>query len=481
MEDNFTVLKEYQIIIDLRKAFANAFDFICKELLNNIYIIYLKGFTDQNIVDNTIMKNIINNKEIIKKEKLNNKEALIGIQKFIDITGINDSTIKLVTDTNEIIEEVLKGNVIIVYNQYSYFSFNIKSISKRGIEESTIENVVKGSKESFIEDIQTNLVLLRRKLRTKNLKFVLIEVGNEAKTKILVSYVENIADEKTINQVISKIKAIETDNINCLATFEENFASNAYNIFPELLYTEKPEKTAASLMEGRIGIFLDGYPMAYIVPVSFPMFLQASEEYSDKYLPATFIRILRYFSFITSLILPAFYNAIVAFHQEMIPTRLAGSLIKSKQDVPIPAFLEVIVMLIAFEMLLEAGARLPKNIGQTISIVGGLIVGEAAVSAKFVSPAVVVIIAASGISGFLISNQSLANSVRILRLGLVILSTMAGLIGMVYGLIAIIYYMCSIKNLGENYMSPFAGDNKNKTADTITRLPLIGNNKKARW
>ena len=472
---------EYLIVEDLKVAFSNASDFACKKLLNNTYIMYLKNFIDQNILDETIVKSLVLNSNNVMKVKEQSVGKLFTVEEFINITKICDNTTKLVSEKEEVIQEILKGNTILIFNEFSYFSFNIKDEGKRAIVEPSNENVIKGSREGFIEDIDTNILLVRKKLVSEKLKFVKIEVGETAKTKFVVSYLDGVADKNIVQEAINRIKNIKTDNINCLATFEENFIEHKNSIFPELIYTERPEKIAASIMEGKIAIFINGYPTVYLVPVSIPMFMQSSEEYGTNYFSATLIRILRYISLGIALFLPAFYTSIVTFHQEMIPTKLATSIIRSKQDVPIPAFVEVLIMLIAFEMLLEAGARMPKNVGQTISIVGGLIIGEAAVNAKFVSPAVVVIVATVGISGFLIPNSDFANSIRLSRIFLVILSTMAGLIGMIFGTIIILYYISGIQNFGENYTAPFSGDNKNIYKDTITRLPIKESNKKARW
>lgn len=243
-----------------------------------------------------------------------------------------------------------------------------------------------------------------------------------------------------------------------------------FSIFPQIKYTERPDRLCASIMEGRVGVIIDGFPSAYIIPSVFNMFFQSPEDYSVNYFMGSFIRMMRYICAVIMLVLPAFYISITTFHQEMIPTELTISIIKSKEGVPINTFMEVILMLIAFEILMEAGARLPKTIGQTVSIVGGLVVGDAAINAKFVSPAVVVIVAISAISGFVSPSQDLSNSLRLCRLFLVIASSIAGLFGLTVGVILIIYYLASIETFGMPYLIPFSSNGgKDLLKDTIIR------------
>jgi len=246
-----------------------------------------------------------------------------------------------------------------------------------------------------------------------------------------------------------------------------------YSIFPQTIATERPDKVAANLIEGKIAIFVDGFPSAYIAPAVLSMFMQASEEYNINYFVSSFIRILRYICMFIAILFPALYIAITTFHHEMLPTTLAESIIQSKQNVPLPAFLEIIIMLVAFEILLEAGNRMPKTAGQAVSIVGALIVGEAAVNAKFVSPIVVVVVAITAICGFVIPNRDLANAIRLSRMGLVLVASIAGFFGISVATIVLFYYLCSLESFGVPYLKPFvSNDGKKVLADTLFREPI---------
>jgi len=260
------------------------------------------------------------------------------------------------------------------------------------------------------------------------------------------------------------------DNITTVGAFEEQIVDRKFSVFPQIKYTERPDRLCASIMEGRVGVIIDGFPTAYIVPSVFNMFFQSPEDYSENYFMGSAIRIIRYVCAVLTVVLPAFYISVSTFHQEMIPTELTISIIKSKEGVPINTFIEVILMLLAFEILMEAGARLPKTIGQTVSIVGGLIVGDAAINAKFVSPAVVVIVAISAVAGFVSPSQDLANSFRLCRFFLVIAASIAGLFGLTVGIIVIIYYLASIETFGLPYLIPFSSnEGKDLLKDTIIR------------
>ena len=286
-------------------------------------------------------------------------------------------------------------------------------------------------------------------------------------------YVEGIVNKSTLQMVKDRIDNIKVPSIVSVGDFEEHIVDRKYSIFPQTIATERPDKVAANLIEGKIAILIDGFPTVYITPAVLVMFMQATEEYNINYFISSFTRVLRYICLFVSILLPALYVAVTTFHQEMLPTTLAESIIQSKQNVPLPAFLEIIIMLVAFEVLLEAGARMPKTAGQTVSIVGALIVGEAAVNAQFVSPAVVVIVAIAAICGFVISNSDLANSVRINRMLLVIAASIAGFFGLSIAIIALFYYMASLESFGVPYLKPFAGNRgKNILWDTVFREPI---------
>jgi len=273
--------------------------------------------------------------------------------------------------------------------------------------------------------------------------------------------------------VKQRLEAIDIDRVLDAGVIEGAIVDDKYSAFPQIQYTERIDRFCASLVEGRAGILIEGLPTAYIVPGTLLQFLQAPDDYSFQFIIASIVRFIRFMSMFITLILPGFYISITSFHPEMLPAELAFSIVASRVGVPFPMFVEVLILLLAFELLIEAGVRLPKVIGQTVSIVGGLVVGQAAVEAKLVSPATVMIIAITAIAGFLMPNQDFSNAIRLWRLILAIFGSITGMFGLTFGLIFLLYHWCRIETFGVPYLDPFVANEDEQLQDTIFRLPLF--------
>ena len=467
------------LVSSILERFKDCSDFSCSKIISEntgteIYKMYINEFVDKQLIDETILKPISN--------EIGNITSATDILNIVKCGKLYYIDTKLEIDVDKIVSSLLAANFVLVCENQA-FIFDTSKISKRGIDKPENEIAVKGPRESFIESSATNVSLVRRRLQTDKLKVLEQEIGEETKTKVNIMYVEGIASEDLVQSIVERIKNIKVPSIVSVGDFEEHIVDRKYSLFPQTVVTERPDKVAANLIEGKVAILLDGFPTVYIAPAVLAMFMQATEEYNINYFISSFIRALRYVCMFVAMLLPALYVSVTTFHQEMLPTTLAESIIQSKQDVPLPAFLEIIIMLVSFEILLEAGARMPKTAGQTVSIVGALIVGEAAVNAKFVSPAVVVIVAIAAICGFVIPNPDLANTIRINRLLLVICSSIAGFFGLSIALIALFYYMCSLESFGVPYLKPFtSNDGKNIFSDTVFREPINKTKgKMARW
>ena len=473
------ILKKENLISNICDRFKDCADFLCSKIVSEstgveIYKLNMDQFVDKQIVDKSILKPLA-----IELDNIANSTDLL---QFIKSGKIYHLDVKVETSVDKVVEALLAANFVLVCDNEA-FIFSTAGFSKRSVEKPESESSVKGAKESFIESSAVNVSLVRRRLQTDKLKLVEESIGEETKTKVSIMYVDGIAKPEIVQKVIERIKNIKVPSIVAVSDFEEHIIDRKYSIFPQTIATERPDKVAANLIEGKVIIFVDGFPSAYIAPSVLAMFMQASEEYNINYFVSSFIRTLRYICIFIATLFPALYIAITTFHHEMLPTTLAESIIQSKQDVPLPAFLEIIIMLIAFEILLEAGVRMPKTAGQTVSIIGALIVGEAAVNAKFVSPIVVVIVAITAICGFVIPNRDLANAVRLTRIGLVLVASAAGLFGMSIATIVLFYYLSSLESFGEPYLKPFAAsDGKKVFADTVFREPINkSKDKMARW
>jgi spore germination protein KA len=410
---------------------------------------------------------------------------LVAVDGLVNLRSVNDDILKPLssrgtafhaaqsekTDPLEIVSDILAGNTALILDgQSKAVIFDARGFDKRGISEPGSENVIKGPKDSFIEAMRTNTALIRRRLNTPDLRIIDVKAGTEVKTNVAVIYLEGAAENEKVTEVLSRLEAITERIIKSTSSIEESLKDSRWSIFPQVMYTERPDKLCANIAEGKIGILVDGYPIAFIVPAVFNMLFQSGEDYSQNYAHGSYVRLLRYAGAFLSLVIPAFYVGITTFHHEMLPTNLMLAIIKSKQSVSFSTFLEVFSLLIAFEILIETGIRLPKSIGQAVSIIGGLVVGEAAVSAKLISPAIVVVVAVTGICGFVACNGDLANSFRITRVLMLICAGFAGLYGLSLGLIFMLYYLCRTTSLGEPYMVAYKnGDSAVK--DGLLRLP----------
>lgn len=475
------IIKKGNIVHDglsvksIKSELSDSDDLIVKEISvignKKITIVGIDGLIDSILLDQNVITPLIKlkDKHLLQYE---NKLSMQYMFKQIEDGAIPHIEMEIVYNMEDILSQVLAGCVCVFLSDVKdkAIIFDVKGYEKRPVSEPSNENIIKGSKESFNETLRDNTAIIRRRIRSKDLKIREFDVGSKSNTKVAVVYMEEITDKKILDEIIRRIKKMDTSSIIAPAAFEEQLIDDNKSIFPSMLYTERVDKLTSNLIEGEIAIIIDGLSIVYTVPAVFNMFFQVPEDYSFNYFISSILRIMRYVASFITIFTPGFYVAIATFHPEMLPTELSLSIIKSKQGVPFTSILEVIFMLIAFEMLIEAGERLPKLIGQTISIVGGLIVGEAAVNAKFTSPAVVVVVAIAGITGFLIPNQDLANSFRIIRLLLVIVGGIMGLYGVSLGIILTIYYLASKESFGVPYLVPFTSNSfKNLNKDTFVR------------
>ena len=335
-------------------------------------------------------------------------------------------------------------------------SFFTGTEEKRSVSAPAGETVLKGARDGFVESVRTNTSIVRRHLKAPELRIKEQTVGRQSLTLVDVLYLEGITDPGLVEQLWDKLADMDVDGVFSTGGIEEYIVPAHRTPFPLVQYTERSDRFCAGLCEGRVGLLIDGIPLGYLTPAVLGNFLQAPQDKSNSWLLATALTLLRYGCMFLTLFLPALYVAMVTFHQEMIPTRLALSIIAAKQDVPFRSAFEVIVLLLAFEILQEAGLRLPQSIGQTVSIIGGLVVGSAAVEAKIVSPAVLIVVAIAGIAGYTMPSQELAGALRLWRFLLAVLASAAGLFGAVMGAAALVVHLAGLESFGVPYLTPFA-------------------------
>lgn len=430
-------------------------------------LVYTDGLVDSKTIGDDVIKPLVSQRGLFEAEDL--KEAI----ELMEGGFIYFPSQKKRDSIEDVITDILSGFCALIFDEEQIaLTFETKGFKERSISEPTEENIVKGPKDVFVENIRVNTATLRRKIKNENLVIKHMSLGKQSKTSIAIVYIDGITNPSLIEKVKERLEGIDIDGVIEAGYIEEYIVDRKFATFPQIVSTERPDVVATNLLEGRVAVIADGIPVAFAVPGVISQFLRTPDDYSLNYLIVAVKRILRYTLMMVTIFLPAFYIAIVTFHQEMIPSDLALSIAASKEGVPYPAYMEVIFMLISFEVLLEGGLRLPKNIGQAVSIVGGLVVGEAAVNAKFISPAVVVVIAIAAIAGFTMPSQSFANSLRIWRFAMVILSSILGLVGMTFGAILLLFKLADMETFDVPYLAPFVGNDGNDLRDSIIRPPL---------
>ncbi|AFC31278.1 spore germination protein KA [Paenibacillus mucilaginosus 3016] len=373
---------------------------------------------------------------------------------------------------DDLAHRILSGSpALLLEGQAAAFSLALPKWDKRSIEEPAAESVVRGPREGFTEDLASNTVMLRRKIRSPKLKMNFFTVGEYTRTELALVYIEGIAAPGLVREAAERIGRIKLDGILESAYIEELMEDQPSSPFPQLRSTERPDVCAGALLEGRIVLLMEGTPFALIAPVTLFSLLQSPEDYYQRSVSATLIRWIRYmFSFI-ALFAPSFYVAILTYHQEMVPTTLLLTIAKSREDIPFPAVVEAFLMEVMFEGLREAGIRLPKQVGAAVSIVGALVIGQAATASGLVSSPMVMVVAITGIASFMIPQYQTSIVYRILRFPLMLLSGIQGLVGLTLGVIIIVIHLCQLRSFREPYLSPLAPQHRKSWKDVLLRAP----------
>ncbi|WP_373458161.1 spore germination protein [Paenibacillus harenae] len=374
---------------------------------------------------------------------------------------------------------MLEGLSVVLLDGYDRaLAVNTGGGERRGVEEPSTQTVVRGPKEGFAESILTNISLLRTKIKSPNLRIEYKIIGQQTRTTVAVAYMKGISEDKVVNEVHRRLDAIETDSILDSGYIEEFIHEKKYSPFPLLQNTERPDAIAAGLLEGQVAIIVDGSPFALLAPVTFFKFFQSSEDYYQSYDIATFLRVIRFVSFFASMLLPSLYIAITTFHQEMLPTPLLISIAAQREGVPFPAIIEAMIMELTFEILREAGVRMPRIIGSAISIVGALVLGQAAVQAGLISAAMVIVVSFTAIASFVIPAVNMGTSARLIRFAMMILAGSFGVFGIMAGLMVLLTHLSGLRSFGVPYLTPISPLVKNNLKDVFVRAPWWAMNKR---
>ena len=358
---------------------------------------------------------------------------------------------------DEAVDDLTHGCCLLLFDGVCRaVSFEVRSACARPVSEPTLEKSIKGARDSFVETLRVNTALVRRRLATPALKIVESGVGRVSHTRVALLFLEGTADPALTETLCARLDALDIDALAAAEPLEAALIDAPDSPFPQLLHTERPDRLARYLLEGRVGILVDGLPIAFAAPVRFSDFMRVASDLNDHRLIAGALTVLRWLALGLSLLLPALYVAVALYHQEMIPTRLLLSVIEAKRSVPFSTALEVLGMLVSFELLQEAGLHLPNPIGDTVSIIGALIVGQSAVEARIVSPIAIIVVAFAGIAGYTLPSQDLGAAVRLARLGLVLAAIAAGFFGVGAALCLLLLHLAQIDSLGLNYTAPLS-------------------------
>lgn len=351
---------------------------------------------------------------------------------------------------------LVNGFCVILFPGVGAIGFEVKTPDKRGTSAPEVESTVKGAKDAFVETIRSNTSYIRRHLRSPKLRLYETTVGRRTLTNVSVIYLDGITNPRLVERMKARLKEIDIEGFLYPTAVEEYVTGSRATAFPLLQYTERTDRFCQGILEGRVGLLVDGLPLGYLAPVDVGYFMESPEDHSIDYVSASCIRVLRYLALFLSLLLPGVFVAMAIHHQEMIPLPLLRSMIESKEYVPFSTAVEVLGLLIAFELLQESGIHLPRAIGQSVSIIGGIVIGTAAVEAKLISPAALIAVSIAGICGFVQPNRDFAEAIRVWRFVIAALGAVGGLFGVTAGLLALIIHLSGLTSLGISYLAPYS-------------------------
>lgn len=477
----------------LQELFQHCEDVIFRGLLiggrRPALLLFIEGMVQNDRVEQAILEPLI---------RWGDPEEVPGahpdLPTWLEAVAVTVIQAEPVRTVGQAVDVVVGGDAVLLVDGVTHgVKLSTRGWQQRAIEEPSSESVIRGPREGFIETLRTNTALVRRKLRSPHLKIERLVIGRRTRTMVDVMYLKDIASPSLVAEVKTRLQRIDIDGVLDTGMLEEFIEDQPSSPFPQIINTERPDRVASGLLEGKVAIMCDGSPFALMAPVTFWTFMHAGEDYYERFWISTFLLWIRYLFLLLALVGPSLYVAVTTFHQEMLPTTLLLSVAAAREGIPFPALVEVFLMELFFEALREAGVRLPRQVGQAVSIVGALVIGEAAVRAGLASAPVVIIVASTGIASFVFPRFNLGIAIRLLRFPMMVLAGSLGLFGIMTGLIMILIHLCALRSFGVPYLQPIAPTSWGDLKDVLIRAPMwlmgkrpatygsVNRRKQARW
>lgn len=418
-------------------------------------LLYLNSVCDTEKIQEVILKPLLRAKEVNPEQ---------------DLTA---ALVEKHTNLEEIIDLMIRGYAVLFLEGWQQgYVIRVTFLNNRAVNEPSNEKAIQGAHDGFIESMQVNLQLVRKQINSRNLVVRKYTLGKMTKTDAAIVYLNDLANPELVEEIDRKIRSIDADNLMNGYMMLEYMENQSFSPFPQILQTERPDRVAGNLLEGRVALITEGTPAAMIMPVSFFAFYQSPDDYNSRSLAGSFLRLLRLFSFFIAIMLPAYYIAVVSFHYEVIPMELFYQIKGSVEKIPYPPILEAFFMELTIELLREAGMRLPSPIGQSIGIVGGLVIGDAVVRVGLVSYPMIIVVALTGIASFVVPSHEMSYSVRLLRFPMMIAASLLGFMGIVFGFTIIMVHLCKLQSFGTPYFAPITPMRMKDWKDALVRLPF---------